>query len=327
MGHNAAPMLLLRKPVPPGDKTVKLRTLVDLRERNANTKKVASPLPDILVLLHQVASKRYQSLIDGQDAYEQIRVEPEDVPKTLMITPDGTMVSHVLQIGDTNAVPTFMAIMTNIFMPFLGIWIDIYIDDIVIHTDTLKEHIQRVKQVIDILRDNKFYLAADKLHFMAKTLRLLRHVITDKGIKLDRNKVDNVLAWKMPVTREALQRFLGSVGFLTSNLKGVRIPMGVLSPLTGAGQLFRWNFTHQRAFEDIKRIVEGSRDVARVTIDYSSGAPPINLVTDGCSVEYDLYLSQNGRNILPVEYDLYYTGDVAVLLKQLAGTGYMFFSR
>jgi hypothetical protein len=73
-------------------------------------------------------------LMDGQDAYEQIRVDPADVHKTLMTTPDGTMVSEVLQQGDTNAVATFMAVMTNPFLPFIGVWLEIYLDDIVIYT-------------------------------------------------------------------------------------------------------------------------------------------------------------------------------------------------
>ena len=62
------------------------------------------PLPDVHILLSRVASKRYRSLMDGQDAYEQIRVEPCDVPRTLMITPDGTMVSNVMQLSDANGV-------------------------------------------------------------------------------------------------------------------------------------------------------------------------------------------------------------------------------
>jgi hypothetical protein len=283
MGSNACPMLLIKKPAPPGA-PLKLRTVVDLRERNANTKKVATPLPDIHTVLSRVASKRYRSLMDGQDAYEQIRVDPADVHKTLMTTPDGTMVSEVLQQGDTNAVATFMAVMTNLFLPFIGVWLEIYLDDIVIYTDTLEEHIQRVKQVIDTLRRENFYLSADKLHFLPDELRLLGHLITSDGIKLDPFKVDSIVAWKTPTSKEALRRFLGSVGYLTSNLSHVRIPMGTLSALTGEATPFRWTFTEQRAFDDIIRIVHDARDLARITIDYTTGAPPINLITDGCSI-------------------------------------------
>ena len=198
--------------------------------------------------------------MDGQDAYEQIRVDPADVPKTLMTTPDGTMVSEVLQQGDTNAVATFMAVMTNLFLPFIGVWLEIYLDDIVIYTDTLEEHIQRVKQVIDTLRRENFYLSADKLHFLPDELRLLGHLITPEGIKLDPFKVDSIVAWKTPTSEEALRRFLGSVGYLTSNLSHVRILMGTLSALTGEGSPFHWTFTEQRAFDDIKKIVHDARN-------------------------------------------------------------------
>jgi transposase InsO family protein len=292
-GSSACPMLLIKKPALPGDPP-KLRTVVDLRERNANTKKMASPLPDIHTLLSRVASKRYRSLMDGQDAYEQIRVEPCDVPRTLMTTPDGTMISNVLQLGDANGVATFMAVMTDLFLPYLGVWMDVYLDDIIVYSDTLEEHVQRVKFIMDTLRKARFYLAADKLHFLPKELKLLGHVITDDGIKLDPYKVDSVVAWKTPTSRDALRRFLGSVGYLTSNLSHVRIPMGILSALTGEGTPFRWTYTEQRAFDEIRNIVGEARDLARVAIDYSPGAPPINLVTDGCSIGIAGCISQGG---------------------------------
>jgi hypothetical protein len=100
---NTAPMLLIPKVKtnPP-----KLRVVVDLRARNANTKKMTSPLPDMEGILRCVSRCKYRSLIDGQDAYEQIRVVPEHVNRTAMGTPDGNMVSLVLQQGDCNAPAT-----------------------------------------------------------------------------------------------------------------------------------------------------------------------------------------------------------------------------
>ena len=70
-----------------------LRTVFDKREQNANTYKLASPLPDIEEILREVSKHKYRSLIDGKDAYEQIRVIPEHVGRTLFTTPDGTMES------------------------------------------------------------------------------------------------------------------------------------------------------------------------------------------------------------------------------------------
>jgi hypothetical protein len=105
-------MLLIPKPKsnPP-----RLRVVVDLRARNANTRKMTSPLPDMEAILRRVARCKFRSLIDGQDAYEQIRVVPEHVERSAMSTPDGNMVSLVLQHGDCNAPATYQSLMNHLF--------------------------------------------------------------------------------------------------------------------------------------------------------------------------------------------------------------------
>ena len=131
-GTNAMPMLMLKK-ASTSDGIIRLRTVIDSRERNTNTKKLASPLPDIEAILRNVASHPFRSLIDGKDAYEQIRVVPEHVSRTLFTTPDGTMVSHVMQLGDCNGGATYQALMNHIFAPHLGVFMDVYLDDVVIY--------------------------------------------------------------------------------------------------------------------------------------------------------------------------------------------------
>jgi hypothetical protein len=97
-GVNASPIMFLRKPA--GG----MRNTVDLRARNDNTEKMASPLPDQDGIRRRVAGSKYFTAMDLEGAYEQVRVEPDDVRHTLMATPDGTMVSLVLQQGDCNAI-------------------------------------------------------------------------------------------------------------------------------------------------------------------------------------------------------------------------------
>ncbi|KAJ2921646.1 hypothetical protein H1R20_g15446, partial [Candolleomyces eurysporus] len=111
---NTVPMLLIPKPK---RKKPELRTVIDLRERNKNTVKLTSPLPDIEGILCRLAKKPYRSSLDMKAAYEQIRVVPEHVHRTTMTTPDGNMVSHVIQQGDCNAPATYQALMNHIFSP------------------------------------------------------------------------------------------------------------------------------------------------------------------------------------------------------------------
>ena len=89
-------MLLLQKPCKTKEDLIQLRTVIDLREQNKNTKKLLSPLLDIESVLRRVASKKYKSLIDDKDAYEQIRIISEHVNRLIFNTLDGIMVSKVM---------------------------------------------------------------------------------------------------------------------------------------------------------------------------------------------------------------------------------------
>lgn len=145
-------MLLLTKPGT-GVKGIlpKLHIICDLHEQNANTIKVTSFLPDMEGILRHVSYQPYQSLIDGKDAYEQICIELSHIDRTTMTTSDENMVSLVLQQGDCNAVTTYQTLMNHIFGPFIGVFMDIYLDDIIIYSTMLAEHLVHVKTIIDVL--------------------------------------------------------------------------------------------------------------------------------------------------------------------------------
>jgi len=137
-------------------------------------------------------------ILDGQDAYEQIHVIPENVNRMMVITPDSNMVSNVIQIGDCNAPAMYQALMNHIFSPYIGRFMDVYLDDIVIYSETLEEHIEHVKVVLDVLHREKLYLSVKKLHFLCKEMKVLGRVIDDKGIYMDSDKVDALIRWKTP---------------------------------------------------------------------------------------------------------------------------------
>lgn len=169
---------------------------------------------------------------------------------------------------------------------------DIYLDDIIIYSDTLDEHVKHVKMVLDILKREKLYLSKDKLSFIQPELKILGRIIDNEGIRMDSTKVDSVINWKVPTNCDLLRGFIGSVGYLADDVPGVRIPMGILSALTGDTVPFCWGFTEQRAFEDVKKIVQDARDHCRVPLDYSEGAPPVWMVTDGCATGISGLISQ-----------------------------------
>jgi hypothetical protein len=279
-GSNPIPILLIQKPRKSPDDPIKLRACFDKREQNANTRKMASPLPDQTEVLERIASHKYRSVIDGRDAYEQIRVAEKDVWKTLFNSPSGTMESLVLQQGDCNGPATYQSLMNHIFGPYLGVWMDVYLDDIMIYSNSLREHVKHVRTVFKILREQKLFLNPKKMQFLAPELHVLGHRITDKGIKMDPHKVDSIAKWPTPTNKDLLAQFIGAVGYLADGIRRVRIPMAVLSKRTGPKKIFRWGATEQRAFDQTKALVDEYCQKTRTPLSYEKGAPRIWLVTD-----------------------------------------------
>ena len=156
-------MLLLQKPCKTKEDLIQLRTVIDLREQNKNTKKLLSPLLDIESVLRRVTSKKYKSLIDSKDTYEQIRIIPEHVNRLIFNTLDRTMVSRVIQLGDCNSRATYQVLINHIFQPYLRDWMDIYLDNLVIYSDTIEDYIRHFRTVINILYKEKFYLSKHKI--------------------------------------------------------------------------------------------------------------------------------------------------------------------
>jgi len=116
-------------------------------------------------------------LLDRKDAYEQIRVEPKDIPQTLFTTPDGTMEGLVMQLGDCNAPVTYQTLMNHIFGPYIGVFIDVYLDDIVFYLDSVEEHLSHIRKVFEVLRREKLYLSANKMQLFAEKLKILGHMV------------------------------------------------------------------------------------------------------------------------------------------------------
>lgn len=227
-------MLLLPKPGTPP----RLRVVVDLRERNKNTRKVSSPMPDMDGILRRVARKNYRSIIDGQDAYEQIRIVPEHVSRSAVTTPDGNMVSLVVQQGNCNAPATYQALMNYLFSEYIGVFMDAYSDDIIIYSDTLEEHVKHVRTVLDVLKREKLYLSEKKLKFLCKEVKILVRIVTDDGIHVDPDKVTSIVNWKVPTNRTLCKGFIWLVGYLADDIYKVRVPLGVLAEASAESKPF-----------------------------------------------------------------------------------------
>ena len=112
-----------------------------------------------------------------------------DKPKTTCVTKYGSYEFLVMPFGFTNAPTMFYTLMNKIFHPYLDKFMVVYLDDIVIYSNTLKEHVEHLRKVFKILRQNELYVKKEKCSFSKKKVSFLRHRIKDGRLMMANSKV------------------------------------------------------------------------------------------------------------------------------------------
>ena len=194
MVRQAIPMLCVLK------KNGKLRTVFDLCMQNENTEKDISPFPDQDTIWHDIACATYRSKLDMSEAYEQIRVHPEDVPKTAFATIFGMFVSLVMQQGNCNAPSTIQRLMTTVFCDYIACFVHVYLDNIFIYSSSIEEHKKHLELVFNKLHKAQLYLSQDKVNLYSQRMDCLGHIISDVGIHTCMDKMQNIRDWQQPAT-------------------------------------------------------------------------------------------------------------------------------
>ncbi|KAJ9507614.1 hypothetical protein QJQ45_019205, partial [Haematococcus lacustris] len=249
----AAPILFVQK------KSGELRMCIDYRQLNKLTLRDQYPLPRIDDLFDRLSGCSVFSSLDLQAGYHQIRITPEDVPKTAFRTPEGHFQFKVLSFGLTNAPATFQRVRNDAFAPVLGKCALVYLDDILVMSKSLPEHLQHLRLVFDLLRTNKLYAKMSKCEFMQLTLRFLGHVISAGAISVDPDKVRAIVDWPVPSSLTQLQSFLGAANFVRKYVHNFSAISAPLTDLCGKlSATFPWHSwpDHERhAFYELKAAV------------------------------------------------------------------------
>jgi hypothetical protein len=175
-----------------------LRLCIDYQPLNVVTIKNKYPLPRIDILFDQLVGARVFSKVDLHLGYHQIKIHPEDVPKTDFSTRYRLYEYLVISFGLTNALAHFMYLMNSMFMPELDKFIVFFIDNILIFSKTEEEHAQHLRVILQLLRDHQLYGKFSKCAFCLKEVPFLGHIISAQGIAVDPSKVQEVLNWKSP---------------------------------------------------------------------------------------------------------------------------------
>nr|GFA15747.1 putative reverse transcriptase domain-containing protein [Tanacetum cinerariifolium] len=170
-----APVLFVKK------KYGSFRMCIDYRELNKLTVKNRNPLPRIDDLFDQLQGSSVYLKIDLRSGYHQLRVQEEDIPKTAFRTRYGDYEFQVMPFGLTNAPAMFMNLMNRVCKPYLDRFVIVFIDDILIYSKSKKEHEGHLRQILNLLKKEKFYAKFSKCKFRISMVQLLGHVIDCRG--------------------------------------------------------------------------------------------------------------------------------------------------
>ena len=242
-GH---PVLFVKK------KNGNLRMCIDYRSLNQQTVKSRYPLPRIDDLFDQLQGASIFSSIDLQSAYYQVRLKPEDVPKTAFTTPLGLFEFRVLCFGLTNAPGIFQNIMNDVLGDVIGKFVIVYLDDIVVFSNNQAEHYKHLEVVLQLLREHELYANMSKCKFAQPELHFLSHIVGAQGLRVDPQKVAIVQDWPVPKDRTALQKFWGLANYFRKFIMGWAMLISALQTLLKKADTFDWNAVCDTAFTGIK---------------------------------------------------------------------------
>ena len=288
-----APILFVPK------KDGRWRMCIDYRALNKQTIKDRYPLPRIDDLLDRLGKAKYFSTIDLASGYHQIAMKEDDIPKTAFRTHRGHFEFLVMPFGVTNAPATFQRLMNKVFAKELDAFILVYLDDILVFSQTKEEHLEHIRIALGRLRDAKIYARLHKCEFYKDKVEYLGFDVSARGVQPSPDKVRAVVEWPKPSSVKDVRSFLGLAGFYRRFIKNFSLKARPLTELTRDDATWRWDEPQEIAFKTLKRSLVTAPVLHMPNFDL-----PFVLTTDASAVSVGGILEQDfGSGLQPVAYE------------------------
>ncbi len=199
-------------------------------------------------------SAKYFTKLDLRNAYNLICIREGDEWKTAFSTTNGHYEYRVMPFGLVNSPSVFQAFINDVFRDMLGRWAIVYMDDILVYSDTQDSHVQHVRAVLKRLIEHQLYAKMEKCEFHQTLTSFLGYIISADGVAMDEKKINSVVNWPTPKTTKELQRFLGFANFyrrFIRNFSTIAAPLTSL--LKGGKPYLAWSTAASEAFQQLKQ--------------------------------------------------------------------------
>ena len=204
-------------------------------------------------MLDELSGSTIFTKIDLRSGYHQIRMKTGDEWKTAFKTKFGLYEWLVMPFGLTNAPSTFMRLMNHVLRTFIGKFVVVYFDDILIYSKSFDEHVKHIRQVLDELRKEKLFANLEKCSFCTDHVVFLGFVVSAKGIEVDESKVKAIKDWPAPTNVSQVRSFHGLAGFYRRFVRDFSTIASPLNELTKKGVEFKWGNSQEDAFQELKK--------------------------------------------------------------------------
>jgi hypothetical protein len=220
---------------------------VDCRAMNNITIRYRFPIPRLDDILDELSGSIIFTKIDLRSGYHQIRMKLGDEWKTTFKTKFGLYEWLVMPFGLTNAPSTFIRLMNEVLHPFIGKFVVVYFDDILIYCKSLDEHIEHLRVVFYTLREARLFANLEKCTFCTDRAAFLGYVVTPQGIEVDEAKIKTIKSLSMSTTLTQLRSFLGLAEFYRRFMRDFSTIAAPLNDLVKKGVSFHWGAAQDQA--------------------------------------------------------------------------------
>jgi hypothetical protein len=177
----------------------------------------------------------------------------KDEEKTAFHTRYGLYHWRVMPEGLCNALATFQAMMDSIFYDMLNRGVVVYLDDILIYTETLTDHKPLVQEVLGRLKANRLQANLRKSVFEKQEVEFVGFMVTAKGLRMSDRKIEAVQTWPTPRTVKNVQEFLGFANFYRRFIQNFSHLTHPMTQLTKKDEPWKWSAQCEKAFRDMKK--------------------------------------------------------------------------